>query len=57
VPLADTTKLLADNREGYVLPAALAPMTAKVPKGSKGSLLTRGTIDAYIAAVIELWRL
>ncbi|KAM4059025.1 centromere DNA-binding protein complex CBF3 subunit [Hirsutella rhossiliensis] len=47
-------ELLADDREGYVPPTGLA--TAAVDL-TEGSLLTRGTIDAYIAAVIELWRL
>jgi hypothetical protein len=37
-----------------VPPTALAPAAADL---AEGSLLTRGTIDAYIAAVIELWRL
>ena len=55
--LADAAELLVDDREGYVLPTALAPMIAKAPKGAKGSLLTRGTIDTYVAAIIELWRL
>ena len=54
VPLAEAAELLIDDREGYVLPVALLVPTTKAPKGS---LLTRGTIDAYIAAVIELWRL
>jgi hypothetical protein len=53
VPLAEAAELLTDDREGYMPPAALAPAT----EAPKGSLLTRGTIDAYIAAVIELWRL
>ncbi|KNB04687.1 hypothetical protein FOXG_06734 [Fusarium oxysporum f. sp. lycopersici 4287] len=54
VPLAEAAELLADDREGYVPPTALAPAAADL---AEGSLLTRGTIDAYIAAVIELWRL
>ncbi|KAF6527764.1 hypothetical protein HZS61_008066 [Fusarium oxysporum f. sp. conglutinans] len=54
VPLAEAAELLADDREGYVPPMALAPAAADL---AEGSLLTRGTIDAYIAAVIELWRL
>jgi hypothetical protein len=54
VPLAEAAELLVDDREGYVPPAALLAPTTEAPKGS---LLTRGTIDAYIAAVIELWRL
>ncbi|KAG6996259.1 hypothetical protein FocnCong_v013425 [Fusarium oxysporum f. sp. conglutinans] len=54
VPLAEAAELLADDRKGYVPPTALAPAAADL---TEGSLLTRGTIDAYIAAVIELWRL
>ncbi|KAM4062496.1 centromere DNA-binding protein complex CBF3 subunit, domain 2 domain-containing protein [Hirsutella rhossiliensis] len=47
-------ELLADDREGYVPSTGLA--TAAVDL-TEGYLLTRGTIDAYIAAVVELWRL
>jgi hypothetical protein len=57
VPLAEAAELLADDREGYMPPAALAPATEATTATDKGPLLTRGTIDAYIAAVIELWRL
>jgi hypothetical protein len=57
VPLAAAAKLLADDREGYVLPAALAPATEALVAPDEGSLLTKSTVDAYIAAVIELWRL
>ncbi|KAJ0127219.1 Acyltransferase LovD, partial [Fusarium oxysporum f. sp. albedinis] len=49
VPLAEAAELLADDREGYVPPTALTPAAADL---AEGSLLTRGTIDAYIAAVI-----
>ena len=54
MPLANAAKLLADDCEGYVPPAALAPAMAEAPEGSEGSLLTRGTVDAYVAAAIEL---
>ncbi|KAM4064016.1 centromere DNA-binding protein complex CBF3 subunit, domain 2 domain-containing protein [Hirsutella rhossiliensis] len=54
VPLAEAAELLADDREGYVPSTGLA--TAAVDL-TEGYLLTRGTIDAYIAAVVELWRL
>ncbi|KAL9573972.1 hypothetical protein ACKAV7_001916 [Fusarium commune] len=54
VPLAEAADLLADDREGYVPPTALAPAAVDL---AEGSLLTRGTIDAYIAAVIKLWQL
>ena len=50
--MAEVTKLLADDREDYVPPAALASIIEP-----QGSLLTKGTIDAYVAAVMELWRL
>jgi hypothetical protein len=57
VPLAEVAELLVDDRENYVPPAALAH-AAEVPTAlDEGSLLTKGTVDAYIAAVIELWRL
>jgi hypothetical protein len=56
VPLAEAAELLADDREGYVPPAALAPTTDAPTAVDEGSLLTRSTVDAYIAAVIELWR-
>jgi hypothetical protein len=59
VPLADAVELLVDDREGYVPPAALVPLE-ELPAAEaaelEGTLLTRGTVDAYIAAVIELWR-
>ena len=57
VPVAEAAELLADDREGYVVPAALAPATESPVAADKGSLLTKGTVDAYIAAVLELWRL
>jgi hypothetical protein len=56
VPLADVAALLADDREDYVPPPALAPAATDKEEAS-GSLLTKGTVDAYIAAVIKLWRL
>jgi hypothetical protein len=37
-----------------VPPAALA---LAIESALEGSLFTKSTIDAYIAAVIELWRL
>jgi hypothetical protein len=58
VPLADVAELLADDREGYVPPVALAARATEAPAAlGEGSLLTKSTVDAYIAAVIELWRL
>jgi hypothetical protein len=35
-------------------PAALVPA---IEAPMEGSLLTQSTVDAYVAAVIELWRL
>jgi hypothetical protein len=55
VPITDAVALLADDREDYVPPAALD--LGGDSGGAAGSLLTKGTLDAYIAAVIELWRL
>ncbi|KAM6508242.1 hypothetical protein FALCPG4_018123 [Fusarium falciforme] len=54
VPLAEAAELLADDRESYMPLTALAPAAVDLTEGSP---LTRGTIDAYIAAVVELWRL
>jgi hypothetical protein len=56
VPLSEIPELLADDREGYVPPTSLVP-TEEAAEGAEGTLLTKGTVDAYIAAVIELWRL
>lgn len=59
LPLAQAAELLADDREDYVTPAGLAPpgdAPAAAAPEAEGTLLTRGTVDAYIAAVIELWR-
>jgi hypothetical protein len=41
-----------------VPPEALAPLLAEPigPVEPQGSLLTKGTVDAYIAAIIELWQ-
>ena len=57
VPLAEAAELLTDDREGYVPPTALAPTTEALAAADEGSLLTKGTVEAYIAAVIELWGL
>jgi len=54
VPLIKVAELLADDREDYVPPAALIPA---IEASLEGSLYTKSTVDAYIAAVIELWRL
>lgn len=62
LPLAEAVELLSDDREGYVPPAGLVPEAGAPPEAEAeaealaGTLLTRGTVDAYVAAVIELWR-
>jgi hypothetical protein len=59
VPLSEIAELLADDREGYVPPVALLPAgggSAEAQEAVEGALLSRSTIDAYVAAVIELWR-
>lgn len=53
VPLSEAVELLADDREGYVPPIALAP-TLEAAEELQGSLFTKGTVDSYVAAVIEL---
>jgi hypothetical protein len=57
VPLTDAVALLADDREGYMPPPALelAAQGAGAPAApAKGALFTKSTVDAYIAAVLEL---
>ena len=50
MPLSEIAELLAEDREGYMPPTALAPTEEAV----EGALLTRATIDTYIAAIMEL---
>jgi hypothetical protein len=57
VPLANIAKLLADDRKGYVPPTTLTPPAAATDTDEKRSLLTKSTVNAYITAVLELWRL
>lgn len=63
VPLAEVPRLLAVDREDYVPPAALAEALRGAeeqgPRGGdlEGALLKKGTVESYIAAVMELWRL
>jgi hypothetical protein len=54
VPVTNIIELLADDRKGYVPLAALSQAVRTAPEGT---LYTKGTVDAYIVAVIELWRL
>lgn len=57
VPLTEAVTLLANDRMDYIPPAGLAPSTAEDEDDSEGSLLVKSTVDAYVAAVIELWRI
>jgi hypothetical protein len=57
VPLIDTITLLADDYEGYMpLPALeLTAQGAGAPAVPvEGALFTKGIVDAYITAVLEL---
>jgi centromere DNA-binding complex CBF3 subunit-like protein/transcriptional activator of glycolytic enzymes GCR1 len=56
VPLTEAAELLVEDREDYTPPPTLASAIATSTLPPEGSLLARGTIDAYIAAVLELWR-
>jgi hypothetical protein len=59
VPLTDAVTLLADDCEGYVPPPALELAAQGVGAPAvlvEGALFTKGTVDTYIAAVLELWR-
>ncbi len=55
MPLTDAVALLADDREGYVPPPALVEAAAPA-EPTEGALFTKSTVDAYVAAVLELWR-
>lgn len=60
VPVADAAHILADDRESYTLPATVAAATAAgngAGDAEEGNLFAKSTVDAYIAAVIELWHL
>jgi hypothetical protein len=48
VPLAEIAELLADDREGYIPPAALVPAINAAAAPTGGSLLTKSTIDIYV---------
>jgi hypothetical protein len=57
VPLMDAITLLVDDREGYMplLALELAAQGARAPAMLiEGALFTKGTVNAYIAAVLEL---
>jgi hypothetical protein len=57
--LTDAVALLANDREGYV-PLPALELAAQRAGASvmpiKKALFTKGTVDAYIVAVLELWR-
>ena len=60
VPVAEAAQILANDREGYILPSTVATVTAaggSAGNGKEGNLFTKSTVNAYIAAVIELWHL
>jgi len=60
VPVTEAAQILANDREGYILPLTVATVTAaggSASNGKEGNLFTKSTVDAYIAAVIELWHL
>lgn len=53
VPLAEAVQILCDDQEDYD-----PPENIDAEEGAEeGALLTRATLDAYVAAVMELWRL
>ncbi len=54
VPLIEVAELLTDDREDYVVPTALASTVKEKEEETVGSIFTKNTVDAYIAAVIEL---
>lgn len=47
----EAAQILADDCESYIL-----LLTIAASNGQAGDLYTKSTVDAYIAAVIELWR-
>jgi len=49
IPLAEAVQILCDDQEDYEPPEDIDT--------EEGTPLTRATLDAYIAAVMELWRL
>jgi hypothetical protein len=61
VPVAEVPVMLADDRLEYMPPAVLRGMTEAADgeveevEGPPGSLYVRSTLDAYVAAVLELW--
>ena len=56
VPVTEAAQILADDRESYILPSTIATATG-TGDAEEGTLFTKSTVDAYIAAVMELWNL
>jgi hypothetical protein len=59
VPLIDTITLLVDDHKGYIPPPALelTAQGAGAPATPiEGALFTKGIVNAYIIAILELWR-
>ena len=56
VPVTEAAQILADDRESYILPLTIATATG-TGDAKEGTLFTKNTVDAYIAAVMELWNL
>jgi hypothetical protein len=55
VPVVDTVQVLADDRESYI-PPPITTTTDNDHGDREGQLLNKFTVNAYIAAVMELWR-
>ena len=57
MPLIDAVVLLIDDYKGYVPPLALELVAQGVGAPAipvEGALFTKGIIDAYVAAILEL---
>src|SRR3569833_888053 len=57
--LDEAVRCLREDREDYVPPAAYSAIENdddEKEDGTEGTLYTKNTVDAYISAVIELWR-
>jgi hypothetical protein len=52
VTVAEAVQILSEDRRDYVPPTGMG--SGEVAQ--EGSLFTKSTVDAYVAAVIELWR-
>jgi len=56
LPVAKAVRMLSDDRKTYIPPASisLAAGASASAREEEGELFTKGTVDAYIAAIIEL---